>query len=332
MIVNSIKEPRDAGMAWRSEDDDSRFGRSRPAAPDVPDIPTPVDATSICDEIKKMYVYMREKGFMHEARALYDPLGECLDMFYVDKYFWKLKEQSDNYAEAMTRVKECLKKGYAACQTQKRVYVYVPYDTYATFVDICHMCGRYVHDIEMTQYVKTTRERYTDRQTKERPIIELEDKLEDAEVWRDAYKRYYQQVHDENRELQEQIRSQKFNRGWRERRSDDVEVENTIRELSEEVARFKTEIQVLERKHSKEVARLKTEIEVLEGKRSEEVVSHTPQPNTDSKPPQTDSADQPTRSWFSRFRRHSQCSPVTILLADLRHFSDREHFEGPFIY
>ena len=39
-------------VAW-AEDNDSRYGSSRSAAPDVPDIPTPADATSICDEIKK---------------------------------------------------------------------------------------------------------------------------------------------------------------------------------------------------------------------------------------------------------------------------------------
>ena len=104
--------------------------------------------------------------------------------------------------------------------------------------------------------------------------MELEDKLKETHVWRDAYKRYYEQERDKNTELQEQIGGQ--NRGWRERRSDDVKTENTNRELSQEVARLKTEIQDLEQKHSKEVARLKTDIEVLERKRSEEVGSHTP--------------------------------------------------------
>ena len=299
-------------MASRwAEDDDSRFGRSRPAAPVIPDIPTPVDTTSICDAIKKMYVYMREKGWMYEARDLYESLGECLDMFYVDRYAWQLKEQSDNYAEVMTRVKECLKRGYAACQTQTRVYVCLPYDTYATFVDICHMCGRYMHDTEMTQYVKTTRERYTDRQTKELPIMKLEDKLKEAVVYRDAYKRYYDEERSKNLKLQEQIRDQ--NREWRDRRSNDSEAENTIRKL-------KTEIEELKRKSSAEVARLKTEIEELKQKRS-------PAQNTDPKAPQEDSVVKPRSGFFSRFSRKSQCSSITSLLADLSHLSDHEHFE-----
>lgn len=275
-------------MASRwAEDADSRFGRSRPAAPVIPDIPTPVDATSICDAIKEMYVDMREKRWMSEARPLYDCLGECLDMLYVDRHAWRLKEQSDNYAEVMTRVKECLKRGYAACQTQTRVYVYVPYDTYATFVDICHMCGRYLHDTEMSQYVKMSREPYTDRQTKELHIVALEDlkaELVEANKMANHWQNLYYEL----------------------RLSSTTENEELKKELKGERARLAT---------------LMTEIEELKQNRS-------PAQNTDPKPPQEDSVVKPRSGFLSRFRRKSQCSSITSLLADLSHLSDREHIEG----
>ena len=110
--------------------------------------------------------------------------------------------------------------------------------------------------------------------------MKLEDKLKEAVVWREAYRRYYEQERDKNRELQEQIRDQKLE--WRA-----------------------------------EVARLKTEIEELKQKRS-------PLQNTDPKPPQEDSAVKPRRRYFS-WMGQSQCSPITSLLADLSHLSDREH-------
>lgn len=309
-----------------AEDDDSRFGRSRPPVSNVPDIPTPSDATSICDAIQQMFVYIREQGWMPQARPLYDPLQECVQMLYVDQHEWTLREQSDNYAEVMTRVNACLKQAYAACQTQKRVHAYVPYDTYATFVDICRMCGRYLHDSVMSQSAKMTRELYTDRQIKVLAIVQLESQLEEAEIWKAAYKHQYEQERDQNMKLQEQIGGQK--REWRDGRNDDVEAE---KKHSEEVASLKTEIQVLQRQHSEEVARLKTEIQVLQRKRPEEVASHTPQQNTDPKHPQKDSAVKPRSRWFP-FMGQPQYSPVTILLADLSHLSDREHFEGPFNY
>ncbi len=147
------------GPSMWAEDDDSRFGRSRISAP-VAEI-APPDATGICEEIRKMYVDIREKSWRYDVKTLNDALRECIDMLYTDDQAWKLREQSDNYMDVMTRVNECLKKGYTSCQRERKVYFNMPYDTYATFVDICRMCGRYVHDTEMSQYVKTTRERYT---------------------------------------------------------------------------------------------------------------------------------------------------------------------------
>ena len=120
--------------------------------------------------------------------------------------------------------------------------------------------------------------------------MKLEDKLKEAVVWREAYRRYYEQERDKNRELQEQIRDQKLE--WRA-----------------------------------EVARLKTEIEELKQKRSPaQNTGPKPPPaqNTDPKPPQEDSVVKPRSGFFSRFSRKSQCSSITSLLADLSHLSDRE--------
>lgn len=157
IISGSTKEQTDTGMPgpprW-AEDDDSRFGRGRVAAP-VAEI-APSDATGICEEIRKMYVDIREKSWRYDVKTLNDALRECIDMLYEDDRAWKLREQSDNYAGVMTRVKECLKKGYAACRTERAVYVNVPYDTYSRYVDICCKCGRYVEDMEMSRYVKAT--------------------------------------------------------------------------------------------------------------------------------------------------------------------------------
>lgn len=247
------------GPSMWAEDDDSRYGRSRISAPAVEIAPP--DATEICEEIRKMYVDARDKYWMPDN--LCKPLEECIDMLYVDTRAWILREQSDNYADVMTRVKECLKKGYASCQTERSVYVNVPYDTYATFVDICRMCGRYVEDMEMSRYVKATRERYTERQKNERPIFELEIQLADVTSCRDIYKKYYEAERDKREKLQEQVGGQ--NSGWRERRRDDLESENTARELQEEVVGLKTEIEGLKGKGAKEATKLKTEIEVLKG-------------------------------------------------------------------
>jgi hypothetical protein len=240
---------------------------------------------------------MREKGLMHKTRDLYESLGECLDMFYVDRYAWKLKEQSDNYAEVMTRVSVCLKQAYAACQTQKRVYVYVPYDTYATFVDICHMCGRYVHDTEMTQYVKMSREPYTDRQKKELHIIELED-LQAKVVDANSFAHHWQHLYYELRSSSE---------------TEKMQLSKELRDERVKVTSLNTEIAELKLKNSAEVARLKTEIVELKRKRS-------PPQNAEPKPPQEDSAVKPRSDWFPWLRR-AQCSPVSSLLADLSHLS-----------
>jgi hypothetical protein len=270
IISGSIKEQTDTGMPgaprW-TDDDDRHYGRSRVAAPAVES--TVQDASLICEEIKKMYVDLGEQSWLHSVRSLYDPLRECIDVLYEDDRAWKLREQSDNYAGVMTRVKECLKKGYAACRTERAVYVNVPYDTYSRYVDICCMCGRYVEDMEMSRYVKATRERYTERQKNERPIFELEIQVADVTSWRDIYKKYYEAERDKREKLQEQVGGQ--NSGWRERRRDDLEAENTTRELQEEVVRLKTEIEDLKGKGAKEVTKLKTKIEVLK----EEVVRLT---------------------------------------------------------
>jgi hypothetical protein len=147
--------------------------------------------------LKNIYVDIREKDWKPDVKTLYEPLEECTDMLYVDHRAWKLRSQSDNYADVMTRIKECLKKGYTV-----------------TF-------------------------------------------------WRDAFKLWYEVERTKRETLQEQLKGQ--NSGWRDRRRDDMEVENTDRELQEEVARLKTEIEALKGNGAKEVARVKTEIEALQG-------------------------------------------------------------------
>lgn len=294
--------------SW-AEDTDSRFDHTGPAALNVPDIPTMEDALWICEEIKKMYLYIRDQIWFHEVRALYDPLSECVNMLYVDDRKWQLKKQSDGYTDVMTRVKEYLKQGYLAYQTQKRVYFYMPYNRYVEFVYICHKCGHFVQDSQMKLYSITTEDIYKGRQIRERPIIDLEDKLKDAEVWRDIYKRHFEAESEKNQKLKEQIGGQNHN--WREIRGDDKETEKEIRKLSNEVDRLNTEIQSLMTKHSEEVKSLKNEIENLKQQRSQ---------NTDPEPEQN---VKPRRRWFDW--RGTQSSRMTILLADLSQLSDCEH-------
>jgi chaperonin cofactor prefoldin len=106
----------------------------------------------------------------------------------------------------------------------------MPYDTYAKFVDICHMCGRYVHDTEMSQYVKTTRERYTYRQTQERPIFDLETKLEEVTLERNTYKVYYETERAKRETLQAELKTLQI-------------------KSAKEITRLKTELESIRKPH-----------------------------------------------------------------------------------
>lgn len=240
------------------DDDRSRFGHDTNTTPAVET--KPPDATWICEAIKKMYVDIRYKNWKYDVKNFSKPLQECIDMLYEDERVFKLRQQSDNYAAVMARVHECLKKAYTACQTERRVYVNVPYEAYDNFVNIFRLCAQYVNDKERTQYVKTTRDLYVGRQARERPIFDVETKLEDMTFERDTYKFYYETEREKREELQEQLSGQNF--AWRDRRDDDIEYENTIKDLQEEVARLKAEIENLKRDGVNESATPKKVLDV----------------------------------------------------------------------